>query len=125
MFLLHLFNSVVIGPSSVLTILVPRIFGTIALPALVPRGLEGIQLQGKLMKLVSSLKRALSLENCLLHVESQRKEGSVYPGWLQVQRYMLLEHIDPVDELVDGLATPWADALIVSEYILRADVIRA
>lgn len=44
---------------------------------------------------------------------------------LWVQKYLLFEHIDLVNQLVHRLAAPLADAFVVPENILRAYVRRA
>lgn len=47
------------------------------------------------------------------------------PSGLWVQKHLLLEHIDPVNQLVHRLAVPLADAFVVLEDILRMYVRRA
>ena len=46
------------------------------------------------------------------------------PSKLWMRRHLLLEYVDLVDQLVHRLATPLADAFIVSEDILRTYVRR-
>ena len=101
------------------------IINPVALSALGFFGLEGFQLHRELLELVLSIKQLLSFKNCLLHCQVECKEKGVDPSGLQMQKYLLLEHIDLVNQLVHRLAASLADVFVVPKYILRTYVRKA
>ena len=120
-----LFNPVVVCLSTSLSLIIRNIIDPIALFALGLLSLEGLQLYCKLLKLVPDVKQPLLFKDCLLHRQVKCKEEGVGPSGLRIQRHLLLEHINLVDQLVHHLVTPLTDALVVLKNILGTYVRKA
>ena len=125
MALLYLFDPVVVHLSTSLDLVIWDIIGPVALTALGFLSFKGFQLHRKLLQLVPGVKNTLSFENSLLHCQVEHKKKSVDLSGLWVRRHLLLEHVDPVNQLVHRLVTPRVDALVILEHILKTDIRRA